>query len=829
MKIAFRLFVTGVALTALLSISCKTKEIYKDASQPVEARVEDLLKRMTLKEKIDLLSGDSSGFDTRENTRLGIPALHLSDGPMGVRTGKATSFPSAISYAASWDTALINELSIALGDEARAKGKNYLLGPCICINRMPLGGRNFESYGEDPYLTSRLAVNYVKGLQSRNVISSVKHFAMNDQEWERNNYDVIIDERTMREIHLAAFEAAVKEGGAWSVMSAYNIVNGQHCSENFHLLNDVLKKDWGFKGFVVSDWTSVYSTENAANAGLDLEMPTGVFFKKDLLLKSIKKGMVSESTIDDKVRRLLRVRFQAGLFEKQPDADTTVFEKHVALALKVAEKSIVLLRNDNILPLDKSKIKSIAVIGPNAETAITAGGGSSMVTPFYSVSPLEAIKVKAGSSVVVNFAMGDNMEPTGLYLINPIFFVGGLKTEIFANPYLKGQPKVVRNDKDINFNFFQNGPANTIESDSFSVRWTGKLNIDVPRKYKFTTLSDDGVRLWIDNKLVIENWTQHAPTRNSGEIMLGKGLHDIKLEYSEFILGAEIRLGWDFKSPELLGHNISSAVEAAKKSEVAILFVGSNSQIEGEGTDMESFSLPYKQVELINAVAKANPNTIVVLNGGTPFKVDNWIGNVKGLIDMFYSGQETGNAIADILFGDVNPSGKLPFSFIASEDQSPAFKGYKDKSLKIEYNEGVFVGYRYLDINNINPSFPFGFGLSYTNFEYSNLKIVNKENNSFEVSAEIKNTGKVTGEEVVQLYIAPQSPAIKRPLKELKSFAKLSLKAGETKTVTLKLNSKSFSYWDVNSKSWKADAGKYEILVGASSRDIRLKETVSLN
>ncbi len=311
---AFFIF-AGILFSVLFIFSCKST--YQDASKPIEERIKDLLSKMTLEEKVSILSGDSSGFDTKGISRLGIPAIHLSDGPLGVRTGKATSFPAGVELAASWDTLLIGEVAKAEAIETKAKGKNYLLGPCVCIHRFPFGGRNFESYSEDPYLASRMAVNWVKGLQGENVMASVKHFAMNDQEYERNNYNVIADERTMHEIHLPAFEAAVKEGGAWSVMSAYNIVNGHHCSENNQLLNEILKGDWGFKGFVVSDWVSVYNTERAANGGLDLEMPTGIYFAKDSLLKAVNDGKLTEDKINDKVSRLLRAMFSIGLFDKK--------------------------------------------------------------------------------------------------------------------------------------------------------------------------------------------------------------------------------------------------------------------------------------------------------------------------------------------------------------------------------------------------------------------------------------------------------------------------------------------------------------------------------
>ena len=386
---------------------------YKDSNLPVETRVEDLLQQMTPQEKITLLGGDETGFNACGVERLGIPPIRMTDGPVGVRTGAATAFPVSINMAASWDTGLIHRYGVALGEETKAKGKNCILGPCVGIHRFPLNGRNFESFGEDPFLSSRMAVSVVQGVQSQHVIATVKHFACNDQEWERNHYDVQVDERTLREIHLPAFEAAVKEGQVLAVMSAYNIVNGAHCSENRHLLTDILKNDWGFPGIVMSDWVSVYSAVGAANAGLDLEMPHPVWFK-DRLLAAVQDGRVSEAVIDDKVRRQLRVRFLAGLFDNPaPAEDESIIrsESHRNLALEMARKSIVLLKNDRLLPLARERIKTIALIGPHAKTARTGGGGSSMVQPWETVSPYEGVAALLGNQVKIAYAEGTHIDP----------------------------------------------------------------------------------------------------------------------------------------------------------------------------------------------------------------------------------------------------------------------------------------------------------------------------------------------------------------------------------------------------------------------------------
>lgn len=825
------------ACTVFFALSCKNADTYKDSTKPVEDRINDLLGKMTLEEKIAMLGGDSTGFDTKEIKRLGIPAIHVTDGPLGVRNGRATAFPAGVAVAASWDTTLIHDLAVAMAHETKAKGRDYLLGPCVCIQRFPFGGRNFETYSEDPYLASRLAVNWVKGLQGEKVIASVKHFAVNDQEYERNNYNVIVDERTLREIHLPAFEAAVKEGGAWSVMSAYNIVNGQHCSQNYHLLSDILKKDWDFKGFVVSDWVSVYSTEHAAKAGLDLEMPLPLYFKKDSVMKALNEKKITEDVINDKIRRLLRVMFTAGLFDSKEKIDTTIVncDAHKQLALKSAQEAITLLKNqDGTLPLDASKLKSIAVIGPNAKVCRTNGGGSSHVEPFYSISPMEGIQKRAGSGIKVTYAMGDNFSVPEKNLIKPAFMLtpdkkeSGLKAEYFNNVNLTGTPVLSKVEKAIDFAWNDKHIYPELNVTNVSARFSGYIKPDKTRECTIYTLSDDGVRLYINDKLVISNWNNHGSVYDLYKVKLEAGKeYKVVLEYFQSGGGATIQLGWDFDMP-VKSDYLDEAVAVAKSADVAVIFAGLYDGLESEGLDPAKIELPSKQKELISAVAKANPKTIVVLNGGVPMQVTPWLNDVKGLIDMYYLGEQTGTAIASMLFGDVNPSGKLPFSFIRSADQSPATADYMKKDLQIHYSEGVFVGYRFLDKNKLEPAFPFGFGLSYTTFEYSNIKVKELGNQSFEVSLDIKNTGKVKGDEVAQLYVSQKQSSVPRPEKELKGFSRVSLNSGETKTVIMKLKTRDFAFWDVTSNNWKVEPGSFQLLIGASSRAIKLTQEIEV-
>jgi beta-glucosidase len=706
----------------------------------------------------------------------------------------------------------------------------------VGIHRFPLNGRNFESFGEDPYLSARIAVNYIEGVQSQDVIATVKHFACNDQEWERHNCDSVVDERTLREIHLIPFEYAVKEAKVRAVMSAYNIVNGEHCSENKHLLIDILKNDWGFKGIVISDWGSVYSADKAANNGLDIEMPQAKWFN-DKLLAEIKSGKVSQNVIDDKVRRLLRVRLETGIFENpSPKEDESVIRSdgHKKLALEIAQKSIILLKNDKMLPLAQDKIKTIALIGPNAKVARTGGGGSSRVRPWETVSPYEGLVNLLGKNVKIEFAEGAHLSSSrsvpipSEYLKTPDGQTSGLLGEYYNNRQFEGEPVFTRVDSTVNFDYRDDSPDPRIKADNFSIRWTGKFIPPVTQTYQLSISSNNGgSRLYINSKQVVDNRGENRRPQSCEIGMEAGKVYDIKIEFYNNADGAVMRLGW--KEPA--GNEskaIEQAVEVARKADVVVLCVGNTADSESEGSDVADFKMPGNQDELVQAVVKANPNTIVVVYSGVPVLMKNWLNNAKAVIAAMYPGQEGGNALAQILFGKVNPSGKLPFSYIQESSQSPAFKGYKDPGLKVNYSEGVFVGYRYYDKNHIEPLFPFGYGLSYTTFEYSKLKVQKTGDRTYLVSVAVKNAGKVAGEETVQLYVGQKKCSVERPLKELKGFAKVNLMPGETKTIDIKLDERAFQFYHPEKKQWTAEPGEFEILAGASSRDLRLKDTIKL-
>ena len=801
----------------------------------IEETVRTLLKQMTLAEKISMLGG--TGFDSKPVPRLGIPSLNMTDGPVGVRWQKSTAFPASIAMAATWDPALIRRTGEALGLEAKAKGRNMLLGPCININRVPLGGRSFESFGEDPFLMSRMAVEYIRGVQSQHVVACAKHFAANNQEFERTTIDEKVDERTLREIYFPAFRAAVQEAGVLSVMSAYNKLNGRWCSENAYLLTDVLKREWGFRGFVVSDWGAVHSTVPTASAGLDIEMPTGEFLNENHILPALRSGDLVEPVIDEKITRLLRVMHLAGLFGPQSAPDTTVVNSpaHQSLARTVEASGIVLLKNTNgLLPVDTSRVHTLAVIGPNAAVARTGGGGSALVTPFYGVSPLEGITSRAAGKIALRFAPGSPMageipavESGALRPPSAAEGMTGLQGEYFDNPEFRGIPSLTRIDRQVNFDWAQDSPGRGIPQDRFSVRWTGSVIPPGTGDFDLCVKSDDGSRLYVNGELFIDNWGKHAAVTKSRPMKLEKGKAlSVILEYYQSGGGALVQLGWKPVHNDLLG----PAVEAAKNADMAIVCVGNSSEIETEGIDRASMSLPEYQDELVEAVAKANPRTVVVLTTGAPVMMG-WAGRVGGIVQAWFGGQEEGNALADVLFGDVNPSGKLPVTFPRAWEDTPVPGTYPGREGKTEYSEGIFVGYRYYDREKKEVLFPFGHGLSYTQFSYGNVTVSAPPGASKyarEINLEVTNSGDRPGQEVVQIYVSDSHAPVARPKAELKAFQKVSLAPGEKKKVNFTLDESSFAYFDTAAGGWSVAPGTFEILAGSSSRDIRSRATTEI-
>lgn len=822
-----------VLLSRLAFAAELTIPVYKDPSAAISNRVSDLIGRMTLAEKIDLVGGNE--FSTKANLRLGIPELKMTDGPIGVRWETSTAFPSGISMGASFNRELVYKMAAAMGVETRAHGRDMLLGPCVGISRIPFGGRNFESMGEDPFLTAELVASYVQALNVEKVVGSVKHFGLNDQEFGRMTINSVADERTMHEIHFVAFERAVKEG-VGSVMASYNKLNGTYASENGLLLNSILKQQWGFKGFVVSDWGATHSTIPAALAGLDLEMPNPEFFGAKLL-QVVQAGRVPEVLIDDKVSRILGQMFKIGLFDgadqKRPDPSEINSAKHQEVALQMARESIVLLKNTkSALPIDVTKVKKIAVLGPNGDVYV-AGGGSSMLTPAHGVSPLEGLRNRIGKSAEVNFSVGaprGGSAINGTYLQPPKGGGVGLLGEYFDNPGLKGKPVFTRNDSAVDFYWDESqSPDPRIKTSDYSIRWTGVLRPTQSGNYEIQTSSDDGVRLWINDRLVINHWNNHGNMNDTAPMKLEKGKsYKIRLEYFQGHGTGIIRLAWMPPAAPVM----REAIALAAKSDVAIIAVGFNSDVESEAIDRYTFDLPKNQVELIESVAKVNPRTIVVINTGNPVAMAQWMDHVSAVIYAWYPGQEGGNALADILIGTYNPSGRLPITMLKRWEDSPAYGSYPENNGNVNYKEGIYVGYRHFDKAGVTPEFAFGHGLSYTSFLYSDLEIKTLQSSAdapeILVDATLTNKGQMAGAEVVQLYVQDLEPKVDRPVQELKEFTKIYLEPGESRKVSFKLGQRSFAYYEVTTHGWKAQPGSFRLHIGSSSRDIRLGGDVVL-
>lgn len=690
-------------------------------------KIDELISQMTLEEKAHMLHGNGK-FTSAGVERLGIPELRSADGPLGIReelqphswapaewtTDSATFFPAGGGLSSTWNPELAKRYGEAIGQEARARGKDVLLAPAVNIIRSPLGGRNFEYFTEDPFLNKKLTVPYVLGVQEQDVAACIKHYAINNQETNRGTVNVLADERTIREIYLPVFRAAVEEANSYSVMSAYNQFRGAYLSENDYLLNQVLRKDWGFKGVVMSDWGAVHSTKESALYGLDIEMGTernnyDEWYFSNALIEAVKSGEVPESVIDEKVRRILWLMMEIKAIGEGRKEGSINTKEHAQVAYDVAAESIILLKNENnILPLDKSRISSIAVIGDNAIRKHASGGFGAGVKAKYEVSPLEGLQSRLGD-VEIKFAQG------------------------YQEQYLPN---------DLN-----------------------------------------------------RNWG----------------------------------LPVDYKADQRL---LKEAVKVAKNSDVAIVFGGSNRLVETEAEDRKNLRLPYGQEELIKVVKAANPNTIVVVIAGSPHDLSGVAPVVDGLLWSWFNGSEAGNALADILLGEVNPSAKLPVTFPKELNDSPAHatNSFPGDSLEVKYDEGLLVGYRWFDEKEIEPFYPFGYGLSYTTFEIGNFDTDKKTytgNDIISVRVHVKNSGQVDGKETVQVYVSAVNSTVQRAPKELKGFSKVLVRAGKEESVEIEIPARELAYYD-EEKGWVVEPGDYEILVGSSSRDIAQKSLVSI-
>ncbi|MDN4525808.1 beta-glucosidase H [Fictibacillus fluitans] len=864
----------SIIATPLKSVSAEETSIqpWMNASQPAEKRTDELLHAMTLEDKVSFITGNLNnyyGFYNSGLDRLNIPALTMADGPAGVRIAnpdvqdkKSTALPAPIALASTWDKTTAKAYGDLIGNEAFNTTHNVSLGPGLDIARVPWGERNFESLGEDPLLQSQMGVPFVQGIQSYPVLATAKHWLLNNQETKRFTIDSIASERAIQEVYARPFAETMDKADLASVMCSFNKVNGDYACENDTLLNDILKKQLGFKGFVMSDYGANPSTAKSANAGLDLETPGEPNAKwGDKLLTAVKNGEVSQERIDDMARRILTQMFDKGLFDRLAQNNQIPAQAHGKTAREIAEESMVLLKNNKkTLPLSNKKQQSIAVIGPDADNASAAGGGSSLVSPTYTVSPLEGIKNRAGKNSKVTYEPGTDPITAGGILPGPAAVPSsvltpqqeensnGLTAEYFNNTNFEGKPVLTRTDGQVNMNlgFYNyegfNASSPKVEqvprdlNKKMSARWTGHISAPKTGEYKLSLTGKGEGKLYVDNKLMIDYNDTELGTKTAS-IQLAKGeKHEVKVEYStgepdpsirDF--GAMFRFGWEAPS-DAIDAKMQKAIDLAKKSKVAVVVTRTyDSEGYVERSDME---LPNDQSKLIREVSKVNPNTIVVNMSGRAVKMTQWKDSVPAIVQAWFGGQEQGNAVANVLFGDVNPSGKLPVTFPVDEKSTPISdsKQFPGQNGTSEYNDDVFVGYKGYEKSGLKVAYPFGHGLSYTSFKYSNLHTnTSHHNKKVTVQLNLRNTGHKKGEEVVQVYTGKlPTNKVDTPAKQLAGFAKIELKPGKQQRVSVDLDPKALSYWDEESNKWVMPSGNVPVYVGSSSQDMKLKGSVNI-
>jgi beta-glucosidase len=804
----------------------------------VTTRIDELLAQLTVDEKAAMAAGTDL-WHTAAVERLGIPPLKVTDGPIGARGerwtgGRSAAFPCGTALGATWDVDLVEQVGRRIGNEARRKQCHVLLAPTVNIHRHPLAGRNFECYSEDPYLTSRMAVAYIEGVQSNDVGCSVKHFAANDSEFERMTISSEVDERTLREITLPPFEAAVREAGVWSVMTAYNRLNGEFCSAHPWLIDTLLKVEWGFDGVVVSDWYGTHSTVDAARAGLDLEMPGPPQYFGNNLAEAVLDGEVDEKRLDDMARRLLTILERAGAL-----ADSTVRpEESVddpedrAVARRAASGSFVLLQNrDAALPLEN--VATLALIGPNADIAHVMGGGSARVPTHPLVSPLDGIRARfAGAAEIIHERGCTNNKITPP--LDTRWIDGPLQIEYYAGREREGDPVLVEETQRAYFTWL--GPVGAGVPDDFSVRVRGTLVPSESGTWTISIVQAGRARLLLDGEVVLDNW---HPTER-GEAFYGMGSKEIfatvdLVAGNRYELVAEavtagpalggLSVGLE---PPAAGDLIGRAVAAARRADAVVCVIGSDGQWETEGNDRESMTLPGAQDELVAAVAAVNPRTVVVINAASPVAMP-WANDVAAVMQCWFAGEEWGNALADVLSGDVSPSGKLPTTLPVRIEDTPAFTNYPGEHGKVLYGERVFVGYRWYDAREIEPAFPFGHGLSYTTFTLGDAAwTVDTEGRAAQCEISVTNTGTRAGAEVVQCYVSDVESSVAKPPNALHAFTKVWLEPGETKMVRLTLEPRAFEHWDDTTHRWTLEPGEFRVHVGTSSRDLPKSTTITL-
>ena len=816
---------------------------YLDTAALLDERVADLMSRLTLAEKVTLLAGASS-FALHGIERLGIPSLRMSDGPTGVRSIKgeaATVFPVGVAVAATWNPETARDVAAAIGREAQALGEHVVLAPTINMMRIPTWGRNFETYSEDPYLAGVMGVAFVQGLQGEGVGASLKHYAANNQELERFNVDARVDARALREIYLAAFERVVAEADPWTVMASYNRLNGTLASEHRELLTDILKGEWRYEGMVVSDWTAVRSTAASANAGMDLEMPGPAKWFGDKLAAAVSAGEVGTAQIEDNARRVVRLIVRCGLMDGVPrPVGELRTPRHKTIAFKAACEAMTLLKNDgDLLPLSRD-LKTVALIGPNATRVLLQGGGSSQVTTDSVRTMAEGLREHLGPGVTVLEGSGVDNDPFPPAADRRQFSpdgnrsAEGLTASYFESPDLTGEPNRTSVERHM-MRWVSSAMASARRVAYGAFRWSGWFWPEASGVFEFGLRATGQATLKLDGEVLISPGDPATPDRfDVMGNLVPRRLASVALE-----AGRGYRIELDYIPASSENDNLAlgvrppaepmlRAVEAAAAADAVILVLGSAVVTEAEGYDRADMDLPGSQDALVRAVLVANPNTVVVLNTGSPFAMP-WIDEVPAVLQMWLSGETGPDALAAVLFGAQVPGGRLPVTFPKAFGDHPAHQPNADP-LVCDYAEGLAIGSRYFDASPVRPLFPFGHGLAYTTFEINDLKLAETARAGDAVSLEVAvtNTGARAGAEVVQVYVSQLEPRLARPPKELKAFAKVWLEAGETRTVTLSLEPRAFAPWDPETGSWPIDPGAYDVLVGRSAGDIRVKGTVVL-
>ena len=796
----------------------------------VDRLVDSLLNLMNEDEKLSMVGG-TNWYHTKSVDRLDIPGMEMCDGPQGVGSDNvSTAYPPNQALAATWNRQMAQCYGRSLARDCKARGINIILGPAVNIYRSPLCGRNFEYMGEDPYLAGQTAANYILGAQSEGVATTVKHFLGNNSDSDRDHISNDMDERTLHEIYLPAFKAAVQEGKTACLMTSYNLVNGIYTTHSRELLTDILRNRWGYKGIVMSDWGSTHDGLAAAQAGLDLEMASADNMTPTNLRQYIAQGNLSMDDIDNKVRHILHAMISMGFLDgDQRDSTIPLFDpRSDSTALDVAKEAMVLLKNENsLLPIDTSKVKRIVVTGKNA-TGYVSGGGSGNVNPWHYVSTFDGLRA-LGDSLGIEVECKDRYDllPAIMYT-DAELTEHGFKAEYFNSSDLSGSPVLTQTETKINYIWSAKGPdVEGIGSKNYSVRWSGYISVPATASYTFTAGGDDGFRLIIDGTTVLDDWTASSYHSKTATKSLTRGkVYSIIFEYYQLSGDAMVDLSWQKRNDTK-----DYLAEYLKDADLVVACIGMNSSIEGEGHD-RSFNLPSEDQEVMNSIAKAKRPTVTIVNGGGAVEMQSWQQNSDAILWAFYGGQQGGTAVADILFGRTNPSGHLPITIERAWSENPCYNTYHDPDgdKHVRYSEGIFMGYRGYDKLGRQVLYPFGHGLSYTTFSIDNLEIgEQQEDGSVEVSCTLTNTGNRDGAGVVQLYVGRQGECpVERPIKELRDFAKVYLQADESQQVTFSLKPSAFSYYDVNQHDFVYDAGEYNIMLGFSSRDIQCTSSTTL-